>query len=72
MANVMVTKWSIWTYNERETKWYGKCIECKGEKAKYTPQELVMEKIKPCPTCTNIQLYEDTVKRNSPSKEGKQ
>jgi hypothetical protein len=57
MANTMITKLTIWTFNEREGKWYGICRECKGEKAKYTPQILKDKGIKPCEMCTNMELY---------------
>lgn len=53
----MITKISIWTYEEKENKWNGICIECKGEKSKFTPQVLKDKGIKPCQTCTNIEIY---------------
>ena len=30
----MHTKFSIWTFNDKENKWYGVCAECKNEAAK--------------------------------------
>ncbi len=56
--NVMRTKLTVWLYNEPETKWYGTCMECKGEKAKLTPQVLKDKGIKPCSLCTNMEIYE--------------
>jgi hypothetical protein len=58
MANSMRTKFSIWTYDESGSKWNGICLECKGEKAKHTPQILKDLKIKPCSLCTNIEEYD--------------
>lgn len=55
---VMYTKATTWTLNEKEDKWYGVCVECKGEKAKHTPQVLKQKGIKPCRTCTNMEEYE--------------
>lgn len=53
----MITKTTIWTFEEKENKWYGICVECKGEKAKFTPQVLKNKGIKPCETCTNLEAY---------------
>lgn len=53
----MVTKLTIWDLNEKEGKWYGRCVECKGEKAQYTPQVLKQKGIKPCQTCTDLDEY---------------
>lgn len=58
MAAVMHTKFTVWSFNDVETKWYGVCKECKGEKAKFTPQTLKNKGIKPCETCTNVEMYE--------------
>jgi len=57
MAKTMITKQSKWTLNEVEDKWYGICLECKGEKGKMTPQVLKDSGIKPCETCTNLEIY---------------
>ena len=65
MANIMYTKLTVWTYVEKENKWYGLCRECKGEKAKYTPQALKNAGLQPCSMCTNLEMY------NSASKEEK-
>jgi len=53
-TKTMYTKFSIWTYNEKEEKWYGICPECKGEKAKYTPEQRIKLGIKPCPLCSTL------------------
>jgi hypothetical protein len=57
MAQTMITKTTKWTYEEKEGKWYGVCLECKGEKAKYTPEVLKDKGIKPCSLCTNLETY---------------
>lgn len=57
MAKTMHTKLSNWTLDERVDKWYGICIECKGEKAKYTPETLKDKSIKPCSVCTDMETY---------------
>ncbi len=54
MNNVMHTETSIWTLDETSDKWIGKCKECKGEKAQYTPEVLAAKGIKPCGTCNTI------------------
>ncbi len=69
MAQKMHTDQTIWTYDEKETKWYGVCVECKGEKAKYTPQNLVEKNIKPCGTCSDMKRYEEAKKMYSMKKE---
>jgi hypothetical protein len=55
----------MWIYNESDNKWTGTCLECKGEKAKFTPQVLKNKGIKPCSICTNIEEYD----RHVPNKE---
>jgi len=50
----MVTKFSVWNYNETEKKWYGTCVECKGKIAQYTLEALKKENLKPCPLCTTL------------------
>ena len=57
-TRTMYSKTTKWAYNEREEKWYGTCLECKGEKAKYTPKMLKQAGIKPCSLCTNLEEYE--------------
>ena len=59
--NKMVTKTTVWVLDSTTDIWHGRCIECKGEKAKYTPQALKNEGIKPCQTCTNIDEYDKHV-----------
>jgi hypothetical protein len=49
---------TVYTYDERGMIWHGVCKECKGEKAKYTPEQLKAQKIKPCETCTDMKRYE--------------
>lgn len=33
-TSTMHTKFSIWTFNDKENKWYGVCRECKGDPKK--------------------------------------
>ena len=56
-TQTMRTNLSIWTWDNKENKFYGICVECKGEKAKYTPQVLKSKGIKPCSICTDMKLY---------------
>jgi len=58
MAKTMHTNMSIWTLDEKIEKWYGLCVECKGEKAKHTPKVLKNKKLKPCSICTNMEAYD--------------
>lgn len=53
----MHTETTVWTEDDLGV-WHGVCKECKGEKAKHTPQELKRLGIKPCLTCTDMKNYE--------------
>ena len=57
-TRTMHSKYTKWVYNETEEKWYGTCLECKGVKAKYTPQQLKQAGLKPCGLCTDLVEYE--------------
>ena len=68
MANItMRTELTLWTLDESISKWTGKCLECRGEKAQYTPQILKNKGLKPCSLCTDIKAYD----RCSANKENK-
>ncbi len=53
-TKTMHTDLSTWVYDEKLESWKGFCKECKGEKAKYTPDVRVRENIKPCSICSTI------------------
>jgi hypothetical protein len=61
MNTTMRTDATVWTLDEKTDMWHGLCIECKGEKAKHTPQILKAKGLKPCGTCTDMKAYSSSV-----------
>lgn len=69
MASKMITKTTVWVLEDKDSIWYGTCIECKGAKSGYTPQMLRNLDIKPCSTCSNVEEYEKKTKQIKPKEE---